>query len=99
MIRSVCHKPMYCLFASEIAALIGANRYKSKEDVIIRIWKKVKKADYIRCKSKLDAESDQILQNEEYRAREIVNMVEKIRTKKITSIISNIAQTQRPVDI
>ena len=90
---------MYCLFASEISALIGSNRYKSKDDVIIRIWKKFHKRDYNTCKSKLDDECNHILQSEESKAMETVKLIEENRTNEITLMISNLTQNKRPADI
>ena len=38
-----------CIFASEVSALIGKNRYKSREDAYIDIWKRCDNKSYRMC--------------------------------------------------
>ena len=53
--------PRYCIFASEIAAFIGENRYESYDKVCLRLWKIINAQSYHRCKKLADRRTNRTL--------------------------------------
>ena len=90
---------MYVLFASEIAALIGENRYKTIDTIIIRLWKKLYQTDFRNCKNQLDDSSNSIMRTKEEVGKDDINKMDEQRKKTTTKIINKATSTQPPSEI
>jgi hypothetical protein len=74
-------KPI-CVMASEVAALVGANRYKTREEVQVQLWERSNPSQYRRSKALLSASVGRALQTDKERAEAAVTALEQERVTK-----------------
>lgn len=75
-----------CIFASEVSALIDKNRYKSREDAYIDIWKRYDNKSYRMCMDHNEYEPPTTV-----RKRKLVNL-ENQREVEVQKKIKNLVQ-------
>jgi hypothetical protein len=80
----------FCLFASEVAALIGMNRYISADDVRIRLWKRTYPRMYDTYKSKAEHQLHKRLYTSNLKATEIIKRVDAERAVETENVLTNI---------
>lgn len=89
----------YCVYASEIAALIGANRYKTRDDVMVRLWKKEQGEDFRLCKLQISTKAGRAVKSSEERAHEAVERVNASRAISTAATLQTAVLTTAPTDV
>jgi hypothetical protein len=89
----------YCLFASDVAALIGKNRYSTSASIKVKLWQKSNKRLFDRCKVIADGKTGYCLKTEDTKALETILAVDSNRKRKTSLSISKIASSSGIKDI
>jgi hypothetical protein len=89
----------YCIFASEVAAFLGVNRYKTHDDVCLRLWRKHHPRVYAACKVLVDDRCNRRVPTPDETAADELERADTERARTLVTALASASHEQAPREV